>query len=269
MTAAGLSCGVLGGKGFIGSAIVEGARRLGHRVAAIDVEEYAGATGSSFDILINANGNSRKYLAARDPANEFDLSVRSVMRALHDFTADLYVHLSTMDVYPDHADPARTTEQEAIDIARLSPYGAHKFLAEQLVRYYSKNWIIFRMNGFVGPRLWKNSVYDLLKGRPLRVHPDSEYQYLHTRTLAEVIFRVAQTPNRREVFNVTGAGLISLRDIAGWIPGCRLDGLPADLPRERYDLHTGKIRRLLDLPDTRSTVKGFVEKVVTGAEPIA
>ncbi|MBU4461359.1 MAG: NAD-dependent epimerase/dehydratase family protein, partial [Verrucomicrobia bacterium] len=65
------TCLVLGAKGFVGSAIAAEAARRGWRVVAVDKEEYAAAVGTSCDLLVNANGNSRKYLAAQDPKLEF------------------------------------------------------------------------------------------------------------------------------------------------------------------------------------------------------
>ena len=253
------TCLVLGGKGFVGSALVAEGRTRGYRVIVVDKDDYEGAMGTPCDVLINANGNSKKFLAREDPALEFDLSVRSVLRSLHDFKALRYVHLSTMDVYPDVADPALNREDVAIDSTRQSPYGFHKYLAEQIVRRYAPHWLVFRMAGFVGPGLWKNSIFDLLNGQPLRVHPDSAYQYLHTSDLARAVFSVMETGADREVFNVTGRGLMSLGDIAALIPGCRPDPAWNSLPRERYELNIDKISRLYAVPPTVETIRRFVE----------
>ena len=177
---------VLGGKGFVGSAIVRELQGRGANVTVIDKDEYADAIGASFDILINANGNSKKYLALKDPASEFELSVSSVAHSLKDFEIGCYVHLSTIDVYHDHSDPGANSEETHINTSLLSPYGMHKYMAEQLVSYYADRWLIFRMAGFVGPGLWKNSIHDMLTHQPIRVHLDSEYQYLHINALARV-----------------------------------------------------------------------------------
>jgi nucleoside-diphosphate-sugar epimerase len=254
----GASCLILGGKGFVGSAIVAEARARGYDVLSVDKDEYDAAIGTRCDLLINANGNSKKFLARENPALEFDLSVRSVHRALQDFKAARVVHLSTMDVYPDVAAPALNREDTPIDITRLSPYGFHKYLAEQIVRHYAGQWLIFRMAGFVGPGLWKNSIFDLLTGQPLRVHPDSEYQYLNTRDLARAIFTVAEGGATREVFNMAGDGLVSLRQVAGMIPGRTLDPACLALPRERYEMNVGKVTRICPLPRTEDTIRDFV-----------
>jgi nucleoside-diphosphate-sugar epimerase len=257
-----------GGKGFVGSAIVSEARQRGYRTVVVDKEEYASAIGTSCDLLINANGNSRKYLAAKDPGQEFDLSVRSVLRSLHDFKAGHYVYLSTIDVYPNHEDPEKNTEDTPIDEKALSPYGFHKHLSEKIVRYYASRWTIVRMGGFVGPGLWKNSIYDLLTGANLKAHPDSVYQYLHTADLARRLFDlVASTPSQ-EIWNISGAGLVSLRDVASWIPNAKLPAEDSLLSREHYEINTRKIEARVPLPRSVDTVKKFVQDVQSGRERI-
>ena len=119
-------CIVLGGKGFVGSAIVAEARSSGFDIIVVDKDEYDAARGTSCSLLINANGNSKKFLGRENPALEFDLSTRSVLRSIHDFPADRYVFLSSMDIYPDVSDPSLNREDSVIDIARQSPYGFHK-----------------------------------------------------------------------------------------------------------------------------------------------
>jgi nucleoside-diphosphate-sugar epimerase len=268
------SCLVLGGKGFVGSALVAEAQRRGYRTTVVDQDDYATAVGTACDLLINANGNSKKFLAAQDPKLEFDLSVRSVARSLQDFKAGCYVFLSSMDVYFPHV---RLSEENAetkpLDMAQQSPYGFHKALAEELVRYYAHDWLIFRMAGFVGRGLWKNSIHDLLTGQPLRVHPDSSYQYLDTAALAHIVLDMAAKAEvHNELFNIAGEGLVSLREVAGWIPGCQLAPAWEALPLERYELNTAKLRQWTVLPPTRAAVRAFVQEWLTkhgagGASP--
>ncbi len=268
MTATSPTCLVLGGKGFVGSAVAAEAARRGYRALVVDKDEYAATIGTSCDLLINANGNSRKYLAAKDPAQEFDLSVRSVQRSLHDFKTGHYVHLSTIDVYPDHEDPAKNAEDAPIDEKALSPYGFHKHLAERLVRYYAPRWTVVRMGGFVGPGLWKNSIHDLLTGRELKVHPDSVYQYLHTAVLAQRLFDIVGANRPGEIWNVCGSGTVSLRDVASWIPGATWPANAEELPREHYEISTRKTESLFSLPRSADAVRRFVQEVHSGKERI-
>ncbi len=262
------ACLVIGGRGFVGSAVTAEAAARGYAVTVVEKDDYDTHVGARADVVINANGNSRKFLARQDPRLEFDLSVRSVLRSLHDFHTGVYIHLSTIDVYSNVSDPAANHEAAPIEPSALSPYGFHKYLAESLVRYYAPRWIIFRMGGFVGPGLWKNSIHDLLKGRPLRVHPDSRYQYLHTRDLARILFELLEQRPENEVFNVVGDGTISLREVAEMIPNANLPAELATLPRERYEVNLDKIRARVIVPPTVETVRRFVRNVLNGQENI-
>ena len=255
---------VLGAKGFVGQAVTREAGRRGWTVLAVDHEEYEAAKGTHCDFLINANGNSKKYLAAREPAHEFDLSVRSVMHSLHDFHFRRYIHLSTVDVYPDHEHPEQNTERAAIDPRLLSPYGLHKRLAEELVQCHAKKWLILRMAGFVGAGLRKNSIYDLLTGAPLRVHPDSRYQYLNTRDLARILLDCILMEMNAEILNIAGDGLISIREIIGMIPNAAQAAAPDNAAAETYDINIEKIKSVYEIPRTRETVQRFVDEVLGG-----
>jgi len=269
MTGAGKPvCVVLGGHGFVGSAVVEEATRRGWTVHGVGRNEYESAKGLTCDVLVNANGNSRKYLAAHEPKTEFDASVRSVLQSLHDFKYGLYLHLSSIDVYSNVTDPAQNTEEAPLDIQALSPYGFHKCLAEQCVRHYARPWLIFRMGGFVGAGLWKNSIYDLLKRVPLRVDPDSEYQYMHKRDLARMVLDVYERGQANDVFNICGTGCVSLRSIAALIPGAAVEATK-DGRREHYEISTAKLQRLMTVPQSAESVKAFVEAVLAGKESLA
>jgi nucleoside-diphosphate-sugar epimerase len=263
------TCVVLGAGGFIGSAVTEAACRRKHNVHAVTRANYKELAGTSCDLLINASGNSKKYLAVRNPQEEFNLSVHSVLRSIHEFHAKKYVHLSTIDVYSDHENPANNAEDAVIDTATLSPYGFHKYLAEMMVRYYTQSWLILRMAGSVGPGLKKNSIYDLLKGAPLRVNPDSLYQYMNTTDLAEIVMDLAESAREREVFNVVGDGLISVREIAALIQGSKLESGETAALRERYEVNIAKLKALRPVPQTRETVSAFVRDVAEGKVTVA
>lgn len=263
------TCLVLGGRGFVGSAVTAEAQRRGYRVHAVTRDNYEAFKGATCDLLINANGNSKKYLAAQDPALDFDLSVRSVIATFRDFRARRYVHISSVDVYADVGDPRRTSEATPLELRRLSPYGFHKALSEEIVRYYAERWLILRAGGFVGPGLKKNSVYDMLRGLPLRVHLDSEYQYLDTRDFARILFDLVEKGVEQEIFNVAGDGAVSLRTVASWIPHFDPTRCAQELPRERYEVALDRIKQFVVVPKTAETVRRFVQDVLEGRENIA
>lgn len=255
-------CIIIGGNGFVGQGIVAEAQSLGFEVCVASRDTYDSLKHAECDILINANGNSRKYLASQDASLDFDLSVRSVQRSLTDFEAHRYVFLSSIDVYPDVSDPSKNRETCQIHPQKLSPYGFHKFMAEQLVRYHRPDALILRMGGFVGPGLWKNPIYDLLTGGALHVHPDSAFQYLHTRDLGRIIFALLEKQHGGDVINVAGDGLVTLREVAAWIPNGSIPSEALELDVQRYDICVDKLKQLLAVPSSPETVATFVKAVL-------
>lgn len=250
-------CLVLGGSGFVGSAIAAEASRRGWETTAFSSKTACQAIGQACDLLINANGNARKYLAAENPALDFDLSVRTVARSLQEIRAARYVYISSSEVYRDSSHPDTSREDAPPEWESLSPYGFHKRLAETLVRRFAPRWTILRLSGLVGPNLRKNAVFDLLTGAPWRLSPDSEFQFLDTRFLARLLFDLLDRPESiGGVFNVAGRGVVSLRQAAVWAGVTP----PSDaaLPVIRCEINIERISALFPLPSTAETVRAFI-----------
>lgn len=249
---------IIGGNGFVGSAYARllEARGIAHRI--VTRENYDSLKGTSCDVLINANGNSRKFLAAREPLNEFDQSVRSVARSLEDFRCQTYVFLSTGDVYPDQTSPQVTGEDQAIEAGRQSRYGLHKYLAEQLVRGTQKQWLVMRMGGFVGPELKKNAIYDMLTGAAVWLSPQSELQFISTDQAAELVWGLVTAGVRNEIVNLGAAGTVNLGTLHRQI-GSSSQFQP-DAPTVRFELSLEKLGRLrgATLPRSQDEVDAFI-----------
>jgi len=252
---------LIGGAGFVGSGFARTLAELGRPHVVLQRHNYRDYAGQRCDILINANGNSRKLLARQAPLEDFDQSVRSVRASLEDFQYGLYLHLSSCDVYPDCSSPSLTTEDLPLDPAAQSPYGFHKSLAELCVRHAAPNWLIFRCGGFVGPNMKKNAIFDILQGGPLWLDPDSELQFLHTSAAARIALALAERGVRNEVFNLCGNGVVKLRDVAE-AAGKHVTVTPGS-PRVRYDVSIAKLARHIDVPDTRRAVLDFVRGSLT------
>lgn len=250
---------VVGGTGFIGSAYARLFARLGLPHRLVGRAEWDAVRGTRCDVLINANGNSKKFLAAQEPLADFDLSVRSVLETIAAVECGTYVMLSSGDVYPDQSAPALTAEGQPIDPAGVSRYGQHKLLAEQLVRGSGRDWLILRMAGFVGPGLRKNAIFDMLTDAPVWLAPESELQFVSTDRAAEIVWGLVAKGVRREIVNLGATGLVQLgalhREIGSRSP------FREQAPVIRYELGLGKLARLHGgtLPHTADEVRGFVD----------
>ena len=255
---------VLGAKGFIGSAIAAEAQRRGLDLLAVDRGSYAAAVGSACDVLINASGNSRKYIDDRDPVSGFELSVASTLHALRDFRFGLFIQISSGALYPHEGDPAQNGEATGFSLPLRTAYGFHKWLAEQLVLQHAPRHLIFLIGGAVGPGLWKNAIYDLMTGSPLFVHPDSELQFIDTRDIARSVFDLcSREAVMNQVFNLCGRGTVSIRQVAQWAGRA----IPADAEtraKVRAELNLEKISSILTPPRTDEAVRNFIREVQSG-----
>ncbi|WP_193176001.1 NAD-dependent epimerase/dehydratase family protein [Oricola nitratireducens] len=247
---------LLGGNGFVGSGFARTLRERGLPFEIITRENYGDFVGKSCDLFINANGNSKKFLAKDDPKAEFRASVQSVRDTLADFKFGTYLFLSTSDIYPDCSSPELTREDAEIDVDRQSPYGFHKYLAELCVRHAAPDWLIVRQGGFVGPGLKKNAVYDILHGDKLFVHPESRFQFIHTDDSARLVLELLDKGVRNQVVNLTGRGTASAAEIMD-LAGRKLPH-PADALPVRYEISTQQAGELVKLPRTFDSVRDFL-----------
>lgn len=248
---------ILGGNGFIGSAITRACQAAGMEHQIIDRKNYASKIGARCDVFVNAAGNSRKYFAAEKPIEDFDASVRSVRSSLVDFRYETYVLISSADVYPDSSSPMVTNEDQSLEPSRMTPYGFHKYLAELCVQHGARRWLILRGGGFVGPLMKKNAIYDILHGGPLWLDKESELQYIHTDQAASAVFHLLKSGIVNQVFNLSAKGVVRLSDVVQWAGGAVV--VKENSPRIRCELNLDRISACMDLPNSSAVVRRFVE----------
>ena len=177
--------GVIGGSGFIGKKITGELK-----ATVIERHNYADMLGESFNVLINANGNSNKYLANGNPVYDFMASVLSVYRSIYDFKYDVYVYISSID-----AEAAET------------PYGFHKRMAEDIVAQHCDNYYIVRLPSVIGPSAGKGVVNSILHGEPVYLTSDSTLMLLDVGVVAGCVRRLitdSPTPGVERLYPSNG-----------------------------------------------------------------
>ncbi|OYQ31563.1 hypothetical protein CHU95_20695 [Niveispirillum lacus] len=251
---------VIGGDGFVGSAYIRLLERLGLPHTKVTRANFDELRGSSCDVLINANGNSKKFMSVRDPVWDFDASVTSVVRSLEFFKPGRYVFLSSGDVYPETDTPCKSLESQTIDLSRISRYGLHKYLAEQAVQGVHRDWLIMRMGGFVGQGLRKNAIYDMMQGDPVWLSPESTLQFINTDSAAALVWSLVQAGVTKEIINLGATGMVRLADVHAHLGSTST--FKPDAPTIRYELSLEKLAQLHGqvLPDSQSEVFQFLDK---------
>jgi nucleoside-diphosphate-sugar epimerase len=251
---------ILGGNGFVGSGLVRYcvANQIEHQV--ITRENYNNFVGKKCEILINANGNSKMYLAKQNPLEDFDANVRSVQASLCNFPTDYYIYLSSCDVYPDYSSPTSTTEDIEIDVSKQRPYGFHKYLAEQCVKQRAKRWLILRLGGLIGHNMIKNPIFDILNNQPLWLDPSSQMQFINTDAAAEITFELIHK-KLSSIINVCGDGAITLSDVIK--AAKRSVEVREGSPVVSYNVSIEKLKQITKIPATRHTVLDFIKSHAT------
>jgi nucleoside-diphosphate-sugar epimerase len=249
---------LIGWQGFVGSAFARFFEARGIPFTGVDRSSYARQAGTEWDLAILAAANSKKFVAEETPLAELEQSLELTSRILRDFPARRHLLLSTVDVYNELASRETTRETTPIDLEALGNYGFHKRLSELLVLRHSPHPLVFRLAGMVGPGLKKNPVFDVCNHLPIRIHPDSRYQFLHTERVAEIVWDLQAKLPAGEILNVCGAGLISPREIAA-MAGTNLDTSQVSGPPRIVDICIDKLAGLARVQSSADAVVDFLK----------
>lgn len=159
--------GIIGGKGFIGSAIAEELKYL--TPAVITRENSRSYKDAPFDVVINAAGNSKKYIADEYPIQDFRKSVVETYDYIHTYKFKKYIHISTLDVFKD------------------SRYGKHRELVEKLVREYTDDHLLIRCSSVIGPGMKKGILKDIIEEKPVRISDNSRIQFITAKKIGQIV----------------------------------------------------------------------------------
>ncbi len=256
---------ILGGTGLIGSAMCAYFKENGKDVVCIDSKNYGQHKGIKGNVLLNCNGNTYRYKANKDPQWDFQASVVSVKESLFDFQVDLYIYISTVDVYSDISNPANNREDAIINPVALDSYGFHKWLAERLVEKYAKRSVIFRTGTALGEKMKKGPVYDLLSGKELQMSPQSELSMIDTVYIAKATGEIIEKQPQREIYNLTGTGCVKLEELIRQADmAAKFSGSAKNI-LYKYNINNEKIRRVISIPSSAEIATNFIIKEKTHA----
>lgn len=177
---------IVGSEGFIGSHLVEFYLNLGWNVVGMDLSkrsvhqiEYYQFNGTdctydnildkaAVDRCVNAAGNGDVNFSVTNPYDDFKSNTLMTIKLLESLKKNSpsckYVHISSAAVY---GNPIKLPTAEEDEINPISPYGWHKFLAEQACKeFYEKHGVrsaIIRPFSVYGPGLRKQLLWDVFQ----------------------------------------------------------------------------------------------------------
>jgi hypothetical protein len=221
-------CALVGHTGFVGTSLRRQTDFDGYFNRA-NAEELR---GRSFDLLVCCAAPAVKWLANRQPADDWS-NLSALMGILGACSAQRFALISTVDVYPN---PAGVDETTAIDPEANHAYGRHRFLLERFVAERFPSPSVIRLPALFGPGLKKNLIFDLLTARDDQfTHPRSTFQFYDLDLLWADVTKVLEA----------GISLVNLASepipaevVASSVFGVGLCDVHEDIPRVAYDVRS-------------------------------
>lgn len=252
----GLQIAILGGTGMLGTDLVK-SLSTAYNVISITRENYKHYVGETFEVVVNANGNSKRFWAVEHPLEDFRASTLSVYESLHDFHFNRYIYISTADVYEDFSQPATTHEDQAVNPEQLSSYGLHKLLSEYIVRQAAKNYLIVRSCLILGTNLVKGPVFDALNGSPLFVTLDSRLQMITALQIGNLIQYFIDKGFNNETYNIGGRGTVRIGEMGSLLH--KTLTVKDGARRQQYEMDVTKLHACYPLRTSVEYLKEYID----------
>ncbi len=246
---------IIGGNGMLGSDLIKYLSQS-FLVTSISKENYSQFINHSFDVVVNANGNSKRFWAIKNPLEDFAVSTVSVYKSLFDFKFSTYVYISSSDVYVNHSSVISTLEDQIQDLSQLSSYGLHKYLSERIVENHCKSYIVLRVSMLLGQNLKKGPIYDIINKNPLFISENSRLQMISTQEVANIITFLINKKIENDIFNVGGKNIVDFEKIQTYFstPVSFQDKNEAQI----YEMNVSKLDKLFPLKSSGEYLQGFL-----------
>lgn len=256
---------IIGSAGFVGGYLSGHFRGAGAEVIA--VERLTPLPEEELDVVIDCNGDARRFWVNENPIDGFKVSVQSVAERLARLKTAKYVYLSSIDVYGTRTgDREASQEKASLSLDGLDSYGFYKLLAERLVEFHAADALILRLGTLIGPGLRKNPVFDAVNGDLIRQTPDSTLSLMSLEVLAKVLDTLLET-GADGVYNITAEASVSVADMLEMVSealGKDADAFTfdSDLSHTDYDISVAKISRVATMPNSKTILKQYLSREI-------
>jgi len=184
-----MKIGLIGHKGFLGQAFLHEWSHYGDIVCLDRNDDIVKLDGCK--VIINANGNSSKVVAERDPLFDFTSNALFPLKVslFSKHNDSLLIHISSAEV--ENSSHDTLNDKSVIELLAMNTnYGFSKAVGESVVQRYAENWMVIRPSGLIGKGMYKGPVYDLINKEPLWVNPESTLSLMGTETTAKLTYQL-------------------------------------------------------------------------------
>lgn len=211
-----------------------------------------------FDTVVCAGVAAVKWKANQEPEADWN-AISALIDELSTITADHFVLISTVDVYPD---PAIAMNEDAAPPSGNHAYGSHRLRVEQFVAARFARHSVVRLPALFGPGLKKNVIYDLMHNNQVeRINPRALFQWYPLRRLPNDLETVHQ--HRLSLVNLVTEPVSTRAIIAECFPGRSVDETATIAPsyaiRTKYaELLGGRNGYVMDAQDVLAALGDFI-----------
>ena len=145
---------LVGNTGFVGSNLCLNT----HFDGLYNSKNIQNAFGSTPDILVYSGVRAEKFLANKEPENDFAL-IENAIKNIERIQPKKIILISTVDVYPQ---AINVDENTKIDKESLQPYGKNRLYLERWVEENFNDYLIVRLPALFGENIKKNFLYDII-----------------------------------------------------------------------------------------------------------
>jgi hypothetical protein len=247
---------LIGHTGFVGSNL---ARQIpfSHLYNSSNFQEMR---DQRFDAIVCAGVSAVKWKANLEPEADWS-GISALIDELSTVTAEYFVLISTVDVYPD---PALALDEDAVPPPDNHAYGLHRLRLEEFVATKFSHHSIVRLPALFGPGLKKNVIFDLINNNQVeRINPRGLFQW----------YPLHRLPKDLETIHRRGLGLVNLVTepvstraiLDDWFPGRSVDEAATTTPsyaiRTKYaELLGGRDGYVMDAPDVLTALGDFLHE---------
>ena len=249
---------LIGASGIVGQSIYRSLKTIeGINIIQITSDTFKDYEKINCDVLINANGESRKLWCNKNPKESLNKNCISIYEYIKRFVPKRYILISSVDVYNDTSSEETTSEDTIIDSSQLSTYGLHKYFAELIVKQQYENHLIIRLSAVISNDIYKNVLFDLTRREPIHISPSSVLNFIGGTSIGKFV-KSNLFSSKYKLINLASKKSIRVNEIIKILKLEREYKNCLTLPKQKYIINTDRLKSLTSIDSSKDFVLEYI-----------